>query len=294
MNIRQQISKLTSLVLLSMPVAAEQQVLDCLIEPEMTIDLGSSVDGIVRHVNVDKSDYVNAGDTLVILESSIEEAAVNLAKQRAAMDDVVMSKHVNANYASRQFKRMQELHAKKAASVADMDQAATDAKLARLELETARNRKAIAELELARAQAALDMRTIKSPVSGIIVDRHLNPGESVEDKPILKIAQINPLRVEIIAPRELFGRIEKGMKVDIFPEAPATGRYQAEVSVVDGIVDAASGTFGVRLAVPNPDQQLFGGLNCRAQFALDKNAANNNVAKRQRGHDPLIVSASGS
>lgn len=282
----------TSAALLTVPAKAEQQVLDCLIEPEMTIELGSSVDGIVDSVSVDKSDYVRKGDTLVILQSSVEKAAVELAKQRADMDDVIRSKEVNSNYAWRQYKRLQELHKKNAASEADIDQAATDAKLARLELETAKKRKAIAELELARAEAALQLRTIKAPVSGLIVNRHLNPGESVEDKPILKIAQIDPLRVEIIAPSELFGRIEKGMKVDIFPEAPAKGRYQAEVSVVDGIVDAASGTFGVRLAVPNPDNELFGGLNCKAQFALEAGSDNNNVARR-KGHDPLIVSASG-
>lgn len=277
---------------LTLPAQAQEQVLDCLIEPEMTIELGSSVDGIVDQVTVDKSDFVRKGDTLVVLQSSVEKAAVELAKQRADMDDIIRSKQVNSNYAWRQFKRLQELHKKNAASAADIDQAETDAKLAKLELETARNRKAVAQLELARAEAALQLRTIKAPVSGLIVNRHLNPGESVEDKPILKIAQIDPLRVEIIAPSELFGQIHKGMKVDIFPENPAKGRYQAEVSVVDGIVDAASGTFGVRLAVPNPDNELFGGLNCKAQFALKNNTSNDNTASRQR-HEPMIVSASG-
>lgn len=270
---------------------ASTQELDCLIEPEMTVELGSSVDGIVDHITVDKSDFIKRGDKLVALESSVEKAAVALARERAQMEDTIQAKQVTAAYTARQRERVRELHTKKAASGADKDQAETDARLAKLELETARNNKRLAELELARAQAALRQRTITSPVSGIVVDRYLNPGESVEDKPILKLAQIDPLRIEVIAPRELFGKVKKGMTAQIFPERPSSGRYEAQVSVVDGIVDAASGTFGIRLSVPNADHKLFGGLRCRAQFVLDGSSASQSVAGQGIQSEPLIVQA---
>lgn len=276
----------------SAPVSwADNQELDCLIEPEMTVELGSSVDGIVDHIVVDKSDFIKRGEKLVALESSVEKAAVALARERAQMEDTIQAKKVTAAYTARQRERVRELHTKKAASGADKDQAETDAQLARLELETARNNKRLAELELARAEAALRQRTITSPVSGIVVDRYLNPGESVEDKPILKLAQIDPLRIEVIAPRELFGKVKKGMTATIFPEQPASGRYEAEVSVVDGIVDAASGTFGIRLTVPNADHKLFGGLRCRAQFALGSNASSQDLAGQGMRAEPMIVQA---
>jgi hypothetical protein len=38
--------------------------------------------------------------------------------------------------------------------------------------------------------------------------------------------------------------------------------------VVDQVLDAASGTFGVRLALPNPGQQLPAGIRCKVQFEL--------------------------
>ncbi len=41
---------------------------------------------------------------------------------------------------------------------------------------------------------------------------------------------------------------------------------EAEVGVVDKVVDAASGTFGVRLELPNPDTSLPAGLKCRVRF----------------------------
>ncbi len=257
----------------------------------MTVELGSSVDGIVQEITVDKSDLIEEGQALVQLESSVEKAAVALARERAQMDDTIHSKQIAAGFAARQRQRVHELHKKKAVSGADKDQADTDARLARLELETAKNNKRLAELELERAKAALEQKTITSPLSGIVVDRYLNPGESVEEKPILKIAQINPLRVEVIAPRELFGQVHKGMTVEVFPESPATGRYQATVSVVDGIVDAASGTFGVRLSVPNPDYKLFGGLRCRARFALGNARPDHKRLSNTRRNEPLIVEA---
>jgi hypothetical protein len=50
------------------------------------------------------------------------------------------------------------------------------------------------------------------------------------------------------------------------PERPVGGRYETAVKVVDRIVDAASGTFGVRLELPNRKQTIPSGVRCRVQF----------------------------
>jgi multidrug efflux pump subunit AcrA (membrane-fusion protein) len=52
----------------------------------------------------------------------------------------------------------------------------------------------------------------------------------------------------------------------VSPEEPVGGEYPATVTVVDRVVDAASGTFGVRLELPNPDRALSAGLKCRVRF----------------------------
>ena len=54
------------------------------------------------------------------------------------------------------------------------------------------------------------------------------------------------------------------------PEAPLTGEYTAKVTVVDRVVDAASGTFGVRLELPNHDLKLPAGLKCSVRFGKSK------------------------
>ena len=50
------------------------------------------------------------------------------------------------------------------------------------------------------------------------------------------------------------------------PEAPKEGRFPAEVTVVDRVADPASGTFRVRLTMPNPDYAVPSGLNCSIEF----------------------------
>ena len=84
-------------------------------------------------------------------------------------------------------------------------------------------------------------------------------------QPILKLAQIDPLRVEVVLPETAYGKIHVGMVGTVTPE-DLGGTYTAHVTVVDRVIDAASGTLGVRLELPNPDDKLPGGLRCRVQF----------------------------
>jgi multidrug efflux pump subunit AcrA (membrane-fusion protein) len=57
-----------------------------------------------------------------------------------------------------------------------------------------------------------------------------------------------------------------GMRARVMPESPVGGSYDAQVTVVDRVVDAASGTFGVRLALPNPDHRIPAGIRCQIEF----------------------------
>jgi hypothetical protein len=60
--------------------------------------------------------------------------------------------------------------------------------------------------------------------------------------------------------------IKVGMRAKVIPEAPVGGEYIAEVKIVDRVIDAASGTFGVRLELPNSNHGLQAGLKCKVIF----------------------------
>jgi multidrug efflux pump subunit AcrA (membrane-fusion protein) len=124
----------------------------------------------------------------------------------------------------------------------------------------------LAELEYKRSVEVLNRMTIRSPISGVVMERFLSPGEYVENQPVLKLAQIDPLNVEVFAPVEIFGTIKVGTLAKVRPEAPIGGSYNAKVVIVDRVIDAASGTFGIRLEIPNPKYHLPAGLKCRVIF----------------------------
>jgi multidrug efflux pump subunit AcrA (membrane-fusion protein) len=98
----------------------------------------------------------------------------------------------------------------------------------------------------------------------------MSPGESAENRPIAKIAKIDPLNVEVIVPVDFFGAIKVGMDAEVTPRYPGASLQAATVTVVDRVVDAASDTFGVRLLLPNPNFEIPGGVRCGIRFLEDQ------------------------
>ena len=121
-------------------------------------------------------------------------------------------------------------------------------------------------LELRAAVERLEEHTIRSPVAGVVVERLKSPGEVVKEETIVVIAQIDPLQVQVILPAAAFGSVRSGMRAQISPEIPNSRVEIASVSLVDPVVDGTSGTFGVRLELPNPDYAVPSGLHCQLRF----------------------------
>lgn len=241
-------------------------VLDGLIEPSMIVNVGSSVAGILKTVAVDRGDFVKKGQVLATLQSGVEKATVALARARAEFTASIELRRARLKFARQEQLRADDLYSKEAIPLQEKEEAETNRLIAQGELEEAIERKQLAGLELEQAREVLKRRTIRSPVTGVVVERFLCPGEFVEDQPILKVAQIKPLNVEVIIPVSFLGSIKVGMHGTVKHEGPMGGVYVAEVKVVDRVVDAASGTFGVRLELPNPDYSLPAGLKCEVLF----------------------------
>lgn len=258
------------LALLAIPaMAGDIPEMDCLIEPHLVVDVNSSVVGKIETIAVEKSDLVEKGQTLVELESDVERATVELAKARVEMDAELRTHKTSYAFAKRKLSRFDDLFRDEVVPLHKKDEVETEANLAALQIRQAKENQRLAELEYERAVVLLEQRTVRSPITGVVVDRYKAPGEFAQDEPILRVAQLDPLNVEVIVPASFFGRIQTGMKANVMPEAPRDGNYMAEVTIVDRVVDASSGTFGVRLALPNPDYKLPGGLRCSVGFQTD-------------------------
>ena len=240
---------------------------DCVIEPHVMVEVSSASEGVIEKLHVDRNDVVSKGQMLAELNSGVERATLELAQARAEITSEVEYWQADLGLNNRKKRRVEELYQRKAVSVHERDEVATNARLAGIQLRQAKDKQRLAQLDLKKAREALALRFVRSPVNGVVVERYKSPGEFVYDQqPLLKVAQLDPLRVEIIAPLQSFGIIRPGMRAEVMPESPIEGTYMATVTNVDQVVDAASGTFGVRLNLPNPEYKLPAGLKCRVRI----------------------------
>ena len=261
---------------------------DGLIEPFSVVDIGAPAEGIVDHVSVDRSDMIEQGQILVELESSVEEVALEKARSVVTFDGDIKFQKTQLDFAKRVHNRVKTLSA---VSSHDKDQAATDILLTRYRLKKAEENQILADYELRKAQAVMGRRIVRSPISGVVVDRYISPGEYVNSQPLLRVAQIDPLRVEVIVPAQMFGQIMPGMTAEIFPELQTYDLQTATVDIVDKVIDAASNTFGVRLLLPNKDQKMPGGLKCRVRFdmASAKTALQSQMKKQEETKKAKVI-----
>jgi membrane fusion protein (multidrug efflux system) len=170
-------------------------------------------------------------------------------------------------YQRRKLDRNERLLKKKVISFSAVDESRTEKRISDFDLQEAKVNLRLAKLEMKRALEVLKRRTIRSPVNGVVVDRFLSPGEYVsEQAPILKLARIDLLKIEAFMQIAHYGRVKVGMQAEILPQKPIGGRHLAKVTVVDKVLDAASGTFRVRLSLSNKDLLLPAGIRCQLRF----------------------------
>jgi RND family efflux transporter MFP subunit len=243
---------------------------DCMIEPRKVLELRSPIEGLIERVDVDRGDIVKKGQVLAVLDTSVGRVSAEIAQYRAKMEGAIQAGQSRLEFAERKIKRVDELMSKDYISDQLYDQAFAERELATAELQDALDNRRLAELDYERQMAIIRLKTIVSPVNGVVTERILNPGELAEAgvgrKALLTIAEIEMLYVQVIMPARYYERLSVGTTATIYPEVPASSEYEARVKVIDRVMDAASGTFVVRLEIPNPDYTQPAGMRCRASF----------------------------
>lgn len=260
---------LLSSVLILLPAMGVAESYPCLIEPSQLVELRPSVDGTIESVNVRRGDLFEKDQVLVVLESESQKVAVELASYRARMDGQITAARTRIDYAKTKLSRVADLEQKQFIAVQARDDITAEMRLAEAELDAALEGRELARIDHRRAQAELALRTLKTPFAGVVVDRMLDPGDLAESgsgrKAVLKIAQTDPLRIDVVLPAVLFGHIHRE-QVATVESTVGGGTYRALVDTVDGVIDAASGTFVARLKLPNPDLNVPIGSRCSAEF----------------------------
>jgi len=240
----------------------------CLIGPERVADIGTPVVGVVSKVKVDRGDAVDKGDALVLLSSGVEAAGVDAARSRASIDAEIRAAEANAQLANQRHTRTANLVSEGFVAAQAAEQTRAERDVALQKLAQARGQQTVQRRELGQVQAQLAQRTLRSPFRGVVIERFVNPGERVDDKPLLRLAQLDPLRVELVLPANRWGSVAAGDRVGVTPELPGAVPLTARVTHIDKVIDASSNTFRVRLALPNPDDKVPAGARCKVDAAF--------------------------
>ncbi|MEY4983154.1 MAG: hypothetical protein RIR62_1420 [Pseudomonadota bacterium] len=241
---------------------------DCVMDPARVIRLAAAAPGRIDKVEARRGQTVQEGDVIATLESSMERATLQVLELRAASTAAIDAQTARVAFARAQLERAEALERQQAQSQVKVEELRFGLALAESELKQSEvdRRALLAEAE--RARTALENTFIRAPISGVVLELGLSGGEfATTDKPVAILAQTDPIHVDAYLPAELHASVAAGSKVRVMPELPAGTVIEAEVLSVDPVFDAASRTFGLRVALDNPGNRIVAGQRCRIELA---------------------------
>ncbi|BGE87042.1 efflux RND transporter periplasmic adaptor subunit [Methylosinus sp. 3S-1] len=245
----------------------------------VTVDVGSQLSGPIIDMKADFNSQVKRGDLIAVIdrapfEAKVQAASANLAiaKAEVARREAAMAKvQKQLGLLDRDVERYKALASSAGVSRQQLDQAQTQSDTtrhelgaARADLDSARATVVLRQAELDQAEINLHRTLIRSPIDGVVIDRRMQPGQTVTAEyqtPILfQIAQdLSQIQVLAQVDEADIGAVHRGddvrFTVEAFPEESFAG-------VVDQIRLAAAKTSGVVtytvvVRAQNRDMRLF-------------------------------------
>lgn len=254
-------------ILLGVHTPVHAQAVGCLVEPDRVADVGAQTPGVLDRLMVERGDTVRGGQVLARLSAQVERASVSVAEVRAQAEAEYRQALAASELAHSKLERARHLLKQEFISSQALDQAVAEARMADQRVAQAKEAQRVSRKEYQLSTAQLGQKDIRSPFDGIVIERYLTEGEHIERQPVVRVARINPLRIEAIVPVTQYGQIAAGQWVKITTDLAHLKELTAKVVLVDRVVDPASNSFRVRMSLPNPDSSIPAGLRCRVDFA---------------------------
>ncbi len=260
------------------------------LQPTRQVEVGSEVSGIVTQVYIDNNDSVRKGQPLARLDTArlldaLTQARASLANARAQL----ASNEAGVAQAKAQLARLErvrKLSGGEVPSGTEMDQA--QANYQQAVAQVAASRASIREVQarVSSAQTSLGFATIYSPVNGIVLDRKIEPGQTVaaqfQTPELFSIAEdLSTMRLDVDIDEADIARISKGQQASFTVDAFPGRSFPARVEHVDiganagssaGSADASKSevvSYVARLSVQNADMKLRPGMTAVATIAAE-------------------------
>jgi HlyD family secretion protein len=264
------------------------------LEALKTVEIGSQVSGPVAEVLVDFNSRVTAGQTLAILDQTpflarLAQAQADLAAQEANLGvsqaQIVQARADRAaavadaqrygTLVEKGFASQQLAQTRAAAGT----RAEASVSVANAQIQAQRARIAQSRASVSTVQVDLRRTIIRSPVDGVVVERSIDPGQTVAasfNSPVLfRIAQdLSQVRVKINVDEADIGRVREGQTVRFSVDAFGDEKFTGIVSQVRKQGQTAQGvvTYVVMADAANPNEKLLPGMTANAEIVVAEQA----------------------
>jgi HlyD family secretion protein len=244
------------------------------VQPTNEVEVSSELSGIVRNVMVDYNSAVETGQTLAELDTDKLKATVDSSRAKLqAAKAKVSEAEATVLETKLERDRQERLVAKKVGAEQQLETADAAHKRALAALESAKADVAAAAADLALNETNLGKAEIRSPITGIVLSRNVEPGQTVASSlqaPVLfTIAEdLTKMEVQVDVDEADVGNVKEGQKatftVDAYPDKKFTAtirelRFGSEV--VQGVV-----TYKAVLITDNSELLLRPGMTATAEI----------------------------
>jgi len=219
--------------------------------PYETVEISAEIDGILKDVRVEEGTIVARGDLLAAIDESDYELQVRHAEA------VLRQAETSLSNAIVEFRRKEPLYKEGLLSKEEFDAVSTRLSLAEAEVD-----KAKASLSL--MQQRLYKTKIYSPLSGVVKEKRVSPGNFIKTgTPLFTVIQTNPIKLLFQISEKDAGRLKVGeevlCKVDPYPEK----EFKGKLNIINPSLDETTRTLKVEALIPNREGLLKPGLFAR-------------------------------
>jgi RND family efflux transporter MFP subunit len=263
-------------------------------EPFQQVDVMAKVAGYIRSIRVDAGDRVHEGQLLATLE--IPEMEDDLTKAAVVIDE----SDAEIATASNELRRAEEAYALAHLSYTRIDDVIKrePGLIPRQEVDEARSRDLMAELQIATAKSRIraaeqkarvaqaDQKrfqtlhkymTISAPFEGVVTKRYANVGSMIQAgtasqtqaMPIVQLSQNNLLRLILPVPESAVARVHVGETVEV--RVSSLGRtFAGRVARFANKIQPSTRTMDTEVDVPNPALTLIPGMYAEVSLRVDE------------------------
>jgi membrane fusion protein (multidrug efflux system) len=206
------------------------------------VSVPAELSGVVREIAFESGATVAAGDLLVRLDTSTEEA------QLRALEAQVDLARINAD-------RARKLRADNTVSASELDSAEASLKQSQANADAVR--------------ATIAKKTIRAPFGGKLGIRQVMLGQYLEaGKPIVSLQALDQVHVDFTLPQQELAQLGAGMKVRVKSDAYPTNEFVGELTSLNPDLNANTRSVQLQATLANPGQLLRPGMFVRAELLL--------------------------